>query len=537
MIFLYGGDFVEDFQKKDINYVIKTVVNGMNFSFLESVDEELLNDQKFWFKLCDSFIDLGYFTDMYDLLEDFIPGSLKSNSDFVTKMKKINDNANSFNDDLSVDRKIKINGNIPISESELNDVFNQIYFMRDKQINISIEPDNKELVDKIIELSDDQKEINFSDLPSNNAYAYEISNKIITRLKKEKISFYLNTTGGFYDFYIKKDSNLFNDKNYAYWNPFYKIRKITIRYLFGYLKYDFEIDDNIFVIHAPNGFGKSTLLKTVLAFYNNDYDELFSLPFYETLIKLEEDHKTYTKDGNVYAVTSYIFTNDFDGNHYLSINGQLTDNNDYNENRYMAFQLFDNNKFKKQKASSVINYISNFDKTKFEKIVVNKEKITDIFSKNIELFNRLIKDFFLDEKEVCLDISDLDSDYIFKDHLIIKNNMDCLIDVPNIIKTGEKIPFKFLSSGEKYIIYVLISIIFSNMTDYSLIILDEPELYLHIEWQQKLINVLHEISEIHKSYSNDDYGDESIRILVATHSPYFVNSPYVKVGNPEYEEE
>ena len=65
-----------------------------------------------------------------------------------------------------------------------------------------------------------------------------------------------------------------------------------------------------------------------------------------------------------------------------------------------------------------------------------------------------------------------------------------------------------------------------------MIILDEPELYLHIEWQQVLIDVLREIVDLHKSEETDT----NIRMLITTHSPYFMHAPGVKVGNPEYEE-
>ena len=58
----------------------------------------------------------------------------------------------------------------------------------------------------------------------------------------------------------------------------------------------------------------------------------------------------------------------------------------------------------------------------------------------------------------------------------------------------------------------------------SFVIIDEPELSLHIEWQELLIKNIVKISKIFDVY-----------ILIATHSPYIVNNPEVEVGEVVYE--
>lgn len=74
--------------------------------------------------------------------------------------------------------------------------------------------------------------------------------------------------------------------------------------------------------------------------------------------------------------------------------------------------------------------------------------------------------------------------------------------------------FKDLSTGEKQLITILSYAALSlNMENYKpLIIIDEPELSLHISWQMNLLNKLLDLP--------------NINILLATHSPYVANSDY-----------
>jgi predicted ATPase len=76
-------------------------------------------------------------------------------------------------------------------------------------------------------------------------------------------------------------------------------------------------------------------------------------------------------------------------------------------------------------------------------------------------------------------------------------------------------PLEHLSTGEKQLITILSYAALSlKRTIYKpLIIIDEPELSLHISWQLKLIKKLLELPS-------------SNNILLATHSPYIANSDY-----------
>lgn len=75
-------------------------------------------------------------------------------------------------------------------------------------------------------------------------------------------------------------------------------------------------------------------------------------------------------------------------------------------------------------------------------------------------------------------------------------------------------PFKNLSTGEKQLITILSYAALSlNTVKYKpLIIIDEPELSLHISWQLNFLNALLDLP--------------SINVLLATHSPYIANNDF-----------
>ncbi|MDK9603713.1 AAA family ATPase [Lelliottia wanjuensis] len=72
--------------------------------------------------------------------------------------------------------------------------------------------------------------------------------------------------------------------------------------------------------------------------------------------------------------------------------------------------------------------------------------------------------------------------------------------------------FDTLSSGEQHLL-IMFSRILCNISRNDVIIIDEPEISMHVEWQQKLPSMLDIISERFDS-----------PYLVATHSPILINS-------------
>lgn len=76
------------------------------------------------------------------------------------------------------------------------------------------------------------------------------------------------------------------------------------------------------------------------------------------------------------------------------------------------------------------------------------------------------------------------------------------------LSNGKNLKYQSLSSGERQIIFIFLKVINGSVSN-SLILMDEPEISLHLSWQEKLLK---EITKVNKSS----------QIIIVTHSPAIV---------------
>lgn len=74
------------------------------------------------------------------------------------------------------------------------------------------------------------------------------------------------------------------------------------------------------------------------------------------------------------------------------------------------------------------------------------------------------------------------------------------------------LPYK-LSSGEKQILVILLTVLVEDQQPYVLL-MDEPEVSLHIEWQKQLIDLILELNP-------------NVQIILTTHSPAVIMSGWM----------
>ena len=74
----------------------------------------------------------------------------------------------------------------------------------------------------------------------------------------------------------------------------------------------------------------------------------------------------------------------------------------------------------------------------------------------------------------------------------------------------ERIPPYILSSGEKQMLIILLTVLVENREPYVLL-MDEPEISLHVEWQQRLLDLITDLNP-------------NVQIILTTHSPAVVMS-------------
>jgi predicted ATP-binding protein involved in virulence len=70
-----------------------------------------------------------------------------------------------------------------------------------------------------------------------------------------------------------------------------RIRQISINNLFGIFNHTIplNLDERITIIHGPNGYGKTVILKIIDAIFNSKYSEIFKIPFADLKIDFDDD--------------------------------------------------------------------------------------------------------------------------------------------------------------------------------------------------------------------------------------------------------
>ena len=85
------------------------------------------------------------------------------------------------------------------------------------------------------------------------------------------------------------------------------------------------------------------------------------------------------------------------------------------------------------------------------------------------------------------------------------------------IQNGETLSPYQLSSGEKQMLVILLTVLVEDKKHYALL-MDEPEISLHIEWQQQLINIIRELNP-------------NAQIILSTHSPALIMDGWMDAVN------
>ena len=146
-------------------------------------------------------------------------------------------------------------------------------------------------------------------------------------------------------------------------------------------------------------------------------------------------------------------------------------------------QDLSNLEFKEEFSKALKIYFDDFDE---------KYQIYENFINQLELFTGIINDK-LNFKEIA-------------------NSREEGIYIKDKDIKGKQISLSQLSSGEKQEIILFYKLIFETPEN-TLLLIDEPEISLHIAWQKKFMDDLYEIIKFKK-----------LNVIVATHSPQIINN-------------
>lgn len=283
-----------------------------------------------------------------------------------------------------------------------------------------------------------------------------------------------------------------------------KIEKIKYNRheLFNNLEIDFKGSNedilNTIVIIGENGVGKTTLLKNIYDAF--DIDE-------RGYKEVENNNVELTPD--LYTVTVKLQNNECgilhpDGHDYGFDNDKNNPKIVYmpTEINFEKINKVDNTlkfvpDFRNIIDQNMTQNIPSFIATKINKeIFKNRDKtIGEVIDKVCDDINSIFSVMDLDVKLVGLSETS-ETKPIFKNSL------------------GSKFDITGLSSGEKQLFLRALSLKFLEVNN-SVILIDEPEISLHPQWQKKIINV-------YESIGKDN------QLIIATHSPHIIGDIELK---------
>ncbi|HDY8157459.1 AAA family ATPase [Vibrio vulnificus] len=345
-----------------------------------------------------------------------------------------------------------------------------------------------------------------------------------------------------------------------------KIEKISVEHLFGFLNYDIELpeSENV-VITGPNGYGKTMLLKLIHNALSNNYAELSQINFSTFELFTNLGRVRYLNSASGIQVESFlhdkkkIITHSaqqaseekvFDGTREYSILIHSVHLNDESESysiitKQRAF-LEDKMKLAQTRLSKLDQLVEDlFSCISKKSQAFQNDQLPEMLqqrviglqatlatytqfgllpksSKYLKSDLNLVSDSTINLKDKLAEIfyeESLNEDFVARlcmfSELIAKKKFSfkTLTISPEVgfafyNHVGTNIPLHKLSSGEKNQVSIFFDLIFKAENG-TLILIDEPEVSLHISWQRDLLNEFSQISRFNH-YS---------QLIVTTHSP------------------
>lgn len=265
-----------------------------------------------------------------------------------------------------------------------------------------------------------------------------------------------------------------------------RIKHIEVKNLFGVFDHSIPLntDDRITIIYGPNGFGKTCTLSLINELFNPGYGDFFRIPFDEVTVEMENKS-------------------------VLAVKKQETETGDrlfFEYNRPGAktetFQFRDISE-KVKKEPGWLSDIKNIVTICF----IHTERLINIAEKDWSDITRTILKHSEDKKENIELLTGIVNNRFNHKQMKINSRDGIVFTTP----FGKTLRPENLSSGEQHILLLLYRLLFKVKPD-SLILIDEPELSLHILWQQVFLKDLEKIIRL-----------AGVDILVATHSPQIIH--------------
>jgi len=369
-----------------------------------------------------------------------------------------------------------------------------------------------------------------------------------------------------------------------------QITRIKVANLYGLHNYDilFNNEACLKIIHAPNGYGKTTILRLIKEILEGDYHALYVVPFdrFTIVFDSQEELEVLKDEELIYRFTSlsksddYLVNRDLTGERLVDLEERLKNirkkmpiylidasrlwierRNDKNETRnllptvleyarelseQMREALAEANYYGQELDRSFPARLMQSIQNENERCLTIKEieeglkeleatrailQGTGLYSKSLSQSDHILESVSevsdIMRKVLTLYLSDSKEKLKPFEELTTKIHLLCeLINkrfAYKVMEVNMKDGFVFqlpnhqtlkadkLSSGEQNELILMFRLLFKSPNN-AMILIDEPEISLHIAWQQSFLEDMEAIARI-----------SNIRMLIATHSPDIIN--------------
>lgn len=290
-----------------------------------------------------------------------------------------------------------------------------------------------------------------------------------------------------------------------------KIESLVIQDIGGISSLKLEnLNPHLNIICGENGIGKTNIIESITACF--------------TIYSQNKLKKKADSNSGLIQLSMTDIDDKFKEIEYIVDSFYPRENNNHN-NRLNLYQFWENYSkflmyfkvdrfFSYQPIDSLKIHDDKDEHTERNLNGVSRNNLKDWFIKN-ELLSKQEYSVKIDNENIGYaknSITLMNSNYTFSS---IKKDMEIYINSP----TGE-IPYEYLSSGFKSCLFIIWGIIREIQIRFpdidakhfnGIIIIDEIELHLHPEWQNKICNILR------RSFPNTQF-------IITTHSPHVIQT-------------
>ena len=334
-----------------------------------------------------------------------------------------------------------------------------------------------------------------------------------------------------------------------------KIRSISVEGLFNEFNYDLKLNPDLTFIHSPNGYGKTVLMHMIQSALRGDTDSLAEVPFSRLDIEFLDGSVLIIENSNGKLLVQ------------MQKNELETPVTEEEMDRLSDIVYLPPDRLTVQKKDGHLVNALEFDAQELSETVrrakednklkpAAKDGRKDMTDSDLEFWCKDLKaklDFMkdagfepelpngvrfppsrydlMDNRESYEDLAYSIDQYIERDYQLaesiivfkdIVNNifLNKTVDISpagKLIVTmnnGTALPLSKLSSGETQVMVMFYNILFHSKPG-GIIIIDEPEISLHVSWQQMLGDYFCDVCRV-----------RSIQMIVATHSPQVIHDKW-----------